>query len=262
VSVPKKKFDENGVQCNFYVYALLDPRKPGKYEYSCSFGKVSFDHEPFYVGKGYAHRISSHERHARNHPEPTQGDLKSNKIRSIHRAQLSVISVKIITDVYEDHAFSTETELIEKIGRFVDGGCLANLCVGGLGQVGNLTSEETRARMRASRSSGTPEERAAKEKKRRDARDYASLIRATLETKAKYTPERRAQVQSKRLATMAAKDDSAKKLRAERAAESMRARNLLSPPAPVTCPHCGKTGSPRGVKKHHFDRCKLKPVAA
>ena len=27
-------------------------------------------------------------------------------------------------------------------------------------------------------------------------------------------------------------------------------------PLPVTCPHCGKTGSPRGIKRHHFDNCK------
>lgn len=27
----------------------------------------------------------------------------------------------------------------------------------------------------------------------------------------------------------------------------------------VTCPHCGKSGKPRGMKCHHFDRCKEKP---
>lgn len=27
-------------------------------------------------------------------------------------------------------------------------------------------------------------------------------------------------------------------------------------PLPVTCPHCGKTGSPRGTKRWHFDNCK------
>lgn len=28
---------------------------------------------------------------------------------------------------------------------------------------------------------------------------------------------------------------------------------------PITCPHCGKTGKPRGMKCWHFDRCKEKP---
>jgi len=26
----------------------------------------------------------------------------------------------------------------------------------------------------------------------------------------------------------------------------------------VTCPHCGKTGGPSGMRQHHFDKCKKK----
>ena len=33
-----------------YVYAYLDPRKPGKYSYKGL--NVSFLYEPFYIGKG------------------------------------------------------------------------------------------------------------------------------------------------------------------------------------------------------------------
>jgi len=40
----------------FYVYALLDPRKPGRYVYET----WEFDHEPFYVGKGSGNRIICH----------------------------------------------------------------------------------------------------------------------------------------------------------------------------------------------------------
>lgn len=40
----------------FYVYALLDPRKPGKYKY----GEYEFDYEPFYVGKGSGDRCEHH----------------------------------------------------------------------------------------------------------------------------------------------------------------------------------------------------------
>ena len=61
----------------FYVYALLDPRKPGKFRY----GKWVFSHEPFYVGKGHGTRYNSHfievELGIKNH--------KTNKIRKIIR---------------------------------------------------------------------------------------------------------------------------------------------------------------------------------
>jgi hypothetical protein len=41
---------------NFYVYAYLDPRKPGKYVY----GEYVFDYGPFYIGKGFDNRMYIH----------------------------------------------------------------------------------------------------------------------------------------------------------------------------------------------------------
>ena len=40
----------------YYVYAFLDPRKPGPYLYS----RWKFEYEPFYVGKGKGGRAYSH----------------------------------------------------------------------------------------------------------------------------------------------------------------------------------------------------------
>ena len=40
----------------FYIYVLLDPRKPGNFEY----GEYNFKFEPFYVGKGQRDRWKSH----------------------------------------------------------------------------------------------------------------------------------------------------------------------------------------------------------
>ncbi|MGF3990475.1 GIY-YIG nuclease family protein, partial [Staphylococcus aureus] len=44
----------------YYVYALLDPRKPGSYLYTVGDKVVAFDHEPFYVGKGKGRRMYQH----------------------------------------------------------------------------------------------------------------------------------------------------------------------------------------------------------
>jgi hypothetical protein len=36
------------------------------------------------------------------------------------------------------------------------------------------------------------------------------------------------------------------------------AANMGVPQLIVTCPHCGKEGGARAMKRHHFDNCKLK----
>lgn len=42
----------------YYTYIYLDPRKPGKYEYTLKNEEtIRFDYEPFYVGKGTGNRI-------------------------------------------------------------------------------------------------------------------------------------------------------------------------------------------------------------
>ena len=43
----------------YYVYALLDPRRPGPFKY----GNWKFDFEPFYVGKGKDNRAFKHLDH-------------------------------------------------------------------------------------------------------------------------------------------------------------------------------------------------------
>ena len=53
----------------FYVYALLDPRKPGRYEYK----DICFLYEPFYIGKGKENRCYDHFR---------GGSLKKNSYKN------------------------------------------------------------------------------------------------------------------------------------------------------------------------------------
>lgn len=59
---------------NFYVYALLDPRKPGPFRY----GRWKFEYEPFYIGKGTGSRHLAHTRRISPKNLP-----KDNKIRKI-----------------------------------------------------------------------------------------------------------------------------------------------------------------------------------
>ena len=62
----------------FYVYAILDPTKPGKYKYEGI--PLSFLYEPFYIGKGQTTRIYAHFYENLNN---TANPFKINKIFSL-----------------------------------------------------------------------------------------------------------------------------------------------------------------------------------
>lgn len=243
-----------------YVYVLLDPRKPGKFQYKVNETVISLDFEPFYVGKGVRSRMLRHEAHARKFPEPKQHDFKTNKIRSIHREGMNLISVKICEVLTDEEACQFEMALIQAIGRFSDGGPLTNYTLGGEGHCGYRAKESTKERMRSAHASKTSDQKAESTRKRLEKVNLTEVAVKANKTKSQHTPERRAAIQAQRKATIANLGEEARAVRAAKAAESMRERNRLNPPEPVTCPHCGKTGSPRGIKKHHFDRCAMKPL--
>jgi len=60
---------------NYYIYAYLDPRKPGLYKY----GEYEFSYEPFYIGKGKDNRLYDHLE--RNHLARGTNSLKDNIIK-------------------------------------------------------------------------------------------------------------------------------------------------------------------------------------
>lgn len=126
------------MRCDFYVYVLLDPRKPGNFEY----GPLSFDYEPFYVGKGKGKRDRSHFRmgNVRQDAARTKSPFKVNKILKILESGLEPIVVRIKQEATERVAFKLEVRAIELIGR-KPAGPLTNLTDGGDGVSGYVGDE-------------------------------------------------------------------------------------------------------------------------
>lgn len=96
-----------------FVYALLDPRKPGIFQY----GNIKFDFEPYYIGKGAKGRIGKHfteHEIVRNRNTP-----KLNKIKKIKEAGFIARNYYVIIDTFydDDLAYDREAELILLIGR-------------------------------------------------------------------------------------------------------------------------------------------------
>jgi hypothetical protein len=119
----------------FYVYIYLDPRKPGNYCYD----NLSFNFEPFYIGKGSGNRI--------NVGLNDRNTFKSNITKAIYKEGLKPILLKIIENINERESFLLETELVLKIGRRdLKKGPLTNLTDGGEG-TSNVT-EEVRKKLR------------------------------------------------------------------------------------------------------------------
>lgn len=118
----------------YYIYIYLDPRKPGKYEYD----EYSFDHEPFYVGKGKNNRYKPI-----THISRDSNTYLINKLCKIGYDNIKIYRRKNLTG---QEAFKLEKFWITAIGRKDLGlGPLVNLTDGGeSGPVGCIRSKEVR----------------------------------------------------------------------------------------------------------------------
>lgn len=124
----------------FYVYALLDPRKPGSFKGS----RYTFDHEPFYIGKGKGGRAFDHLRSfdvARS-----SNPHKKNKIRKIVAEGLHPIIRIVKKDITEEAAFELESRLIHSIGCG-NQGPLTNVLSGGDGFAGYTHTKTTKKKL-------------------------------------------------------------------------------------------------------------------
>ncbi|MDA0778791.1 MAG: GIY-YIG nuclease family protein [Bacteroidetes bacterium] len=121
----------------FYVYALLDPRKPGTFRYE----DLEFDYEPFYIGKGSGQRIQRHYSRC----EVEGKTRKNNKIIKLKNQGLKYNYIILKEKISENKAFQLEIELIKSIGRLdLNTGPLTNADDGGIGTKGRVVSFELR----------------------------------------------------------------------------------------------------------------------
>lgn len=122
----------------FYVYAYLDPRKPGKWELS----NITVDFEPFYVGKGTGRRAKCHLNMKTKH-------RKNHIISKLLSLDIQPILVMVKENMYQEDALNLESLLITDIGTLskipnVKHGPLTNLKLDGTIQI---YSEESKSKM-------------------------------------------------------------------------------------------------------------------
>lgn len=113
---------------NFYIYSILDPRKPGNFTYN----EYSFNYEPIYIGKG------TNKCRMKEHLMPSQlkrdhNKLKVNKIKKIIKeGNYPILHIIIDNLSSEENALLIERNIVLLIGRIDIGtGPLTNLTNGG-----------------------------------------------------------------------------------------------------------------------------------
>ena len=116
----------------YYVYVYLDKERTGKFIYL----DLTFDYEPFYVGKGKNDRCYKGIRDKKK-------SIKVSRIKSMLDKGNYPLIVKLYTELSNDESFKLEIETIKKIGRINDNtGPLTNMTDGGTGGLGLRHSPE------------------------------------------------------------------------------------------------------------------------
>ena len=123
----------------YYVYVYLDPRKKGAYNYK----SISFEYEPFYIGKGHGKRYLQHLK------EKIEKNCNKGKIYKIQKIKKDTgqdpIIIKVKENITNSYASKIEISLIKQIGRMdLKKGPLTNLTNGGDGTCGLLVSEQSK----------------------------------------------------------------------------------------------------------------------
>jgi len=98
------------VESGYYIYAYLDPRKEGLYNY----GDLSFKYEPFYIGKGSGDRELHHLHRAMGliSVKQDKNHFKLNKIKKIISEGKTPIIIRVFDNLNEEQSLAVEQALI------------------------------------------------------------------------------------------------------------------------------------------------------
>ena len=113
---------------NFYVYALFKPNNK----------------DPFYIGKGKGRRAYDSATIRGSHGSPR----KLNIIKKLNSQGLVPIIEVLKDNITEEQSLNLEVKLINHFKREIDGGCLSNYTLGGIGTSGRKHSDETKEKIR------------------------------------------------------------------------------------------------------------------
>jgi hypothetical protein len=159
---------------DYYVYAILDPRKQGIYNYN----NYDFSFEPFYIGKGKDNRCYIHFINVK------KKSLKNHRIKKILKEGYTPIVKIIKTNLTEIDAFEIEKELIKTIGRHdQQKGPLTNLTDGGDGTSGFKHTIEARSKIIKARKGKTYEEIYGKEKAMEERKKRSEKLKGQIRSK-------------------------------------------------------------------------------
>ncbi len=113
----------------FYNYIYLDPTKPGEYKYNISdTEQVTFNHEPFYIGKGCGRRCHQHKY------KKYSGRFMKSKMLNFDKNSIKPEIVILNSNKTSDECLKFEKLMIDIIGRRdLNKGTLVNLTDGGEG---------------------------------------------------------------------------------------------------------------------------------
>jgi len=206
----------------FYVYIYQDPER----------------NVPMYVGKGCGGRYKFHIKKATN-------IRFKNRIITLKNMGMEPI-VNVVKCASENDALLEEIRLIKLYGRKDLGlGTLYNMTDGGEGSSGWKPSEQTKKKIGDKNRNPSAITRAKQSAWVRTDVLRQKISEAQRKTQASMTEEQRA----------------ARSLRQSKENLSIETRNLMSKSAKerpaVTCPHCGKVGKAPGIRRHHFEYCKV-----
>ena len=126
----------------YYVYIYLNPLKKG----CLTFSGLTFDYQPFYVGKGCGIRDKAHL-----FPSSlSKKSLKNNTIKKIIKETGEIpIHIRLFENLSNENAIKIESEIINTFGRLENkSGILTNMTDGGEGVNNFINKNRDRLELR------------------------------------------------------------------------------------------------------------------